>query len=114
MKKSTAFWPNTALTSQSSPPWVCPLSPATTDMSVASPPNWGVNPPGNISWKVKQLGSSKTRWSATGSGTWSVIVTTGQSADPSSTPSCASNTSPTSSVWPPSMLKTPARVFGFR
>ena len=90
---------------------VAPSAPPPRTHPTASPPNCGVKPPGNISWKVKQLGSSSTLPSATGSGTQFVIFTTGQFAEPSSMPSCASRTSPTRSVSPLSRLKTPrARV----
>ena len=78
------------------------------------PPNWGVKPPGNISWYEKQLGSLKTRARAVGSGTLFTTLTTGQFDEWSSTPSWASRTSPMSSVSPPSPLKTPPRVLGFR
>ena len=44
----------------------------------------------------------------------SMMRTTGQFDEPSSTPSRASRTSPISSVSPPSLLKTPPRVLGLR
>ena len=76
-------------------------TPATTDWSVTTPPNCGVNPPGAISWNEKQFGSAKTRARASGSGTSSVTRTTGQSAEPMPR---AWSTSPMSRVWPPSRL----------
>ena len=47
--------PQAALASQDrrSP---APLTPATAEASVTFAPNCGVNPPGNIFWKVQQLG----------------------------------------------------------
>ena len=80
-------------------------------MSCASPPKLGVKPPGNSSRNEKQFGSSKTRRNAIGSATLSVTVTVGQFADAMP---AAISASPISRVWPPSMLKTPPRVFGLR
>ena len=73
-------------------------------MSVTTPPNWGVNPPGAISRKEKQFGSSNTRARAAWSGTLSVTRTVGQLAEPSTTPSRASSTSAIISVSPSSRL----------
>ena len=70
-------------------------------MSLTTPPNCGVKPPGRSSWNEKQFSSVKTRASAAGSGTSSVTVTVGQFAEP--TP-CAWSTSPMRSVSPPSRL----------
>ena len=81
---------------------------------MTSAPNWGVNPPGNLFWKVKQFGSAITRASAAWSGNPSFTRTVGHPADPSSTPSLASSASPMRRVSPPSMLKTAARVLGLR
>ena len=114
MKKSTVLEPTPALASQSTPPASSPRAPPTADASRTSPPNCGVNPPGNCSWKEKQRGSSNTRASAAGSGRSRVTGTAGQPADPSATPSCASSASPISRVRPPSALKTALRVLGLR
>ena len=97
--------------SQLKPSTVKPRTPPTSDMSCASPPKPGVKPPGKRSRNEKQFGSSNTLCRATGSATLSVIVTVGQFADPIP---LASSASPISSVWPPSRLKTPPRVFGLR
>ena len=110
-KWSVRCSPSEPLRSQSKPPAVRPRTPPTSDASVAVPPVCGVKPPGNSSWNVKQFGSSDTRCRATGSGTWPVTVTVGQSAEPMS---FAASTSPTSSVRPRSLLNTPRRVFGLR
>ncbi len=111
MKKSARFLPQLALASQKMPPSVRPLTPPTIEASRTSPPNCGVKPPGNISWKEKQFGSSKTCWRATGSGTLLVIATVGQLAVPRP---LACSTSPMRRVSPPSPEKTPPRVLGFR
>ena len=76
-------------------------TPPTTDMSVTTPPNCGVKPPGMSSWNEKQFSSANTRASAAWSGTLSVTVTVGQSAEPMP---CACRTSAMSSVSPPSRL----------
>ena len=110
-KWSVRCIPSEALRSQSKPPGVKPRTPPTSDASAAVPPVCGVKPPGNSSWNVKQFGSSDTCCRATGSGTWSVTATVGQSAEPMP---FAASTSPTSSVRPRSMLNTPRRVFGLR
>ena len=111
MKRAVSCAPSDALTSQRKPPAVNLRTPPTTDMSCASPPKLGVKPPGNRSRNEKQFGSSNTCCRATESATLSVMVTVGQFADPMP---LAISTSPISSVWPPSRLKTPPRVFGFR
>ena len=103
--------PSEALRSQLKPPAAKPRTPPTSDASSTVPPVCGVNPPGNSSWNVKQFGSSDTCCRATGSGTWPVTATVGQSAEPMP---FAARTSPTSSVRPPSLLNTPSREFGFR
>ena len=82
MKKSAVWLPKLALASHVKPSALSPFTPLTTDQSVTLPPNWGVKPPGNISWNEKQFGSAKTCASATGSGTWLVMRTSGQFADP--------------------------------
>ena len=110
-KKSARCAPTEPLRSQLKPPEVPPRTPPTSDASVAVPPVCGVKPPGNSSWNVKQIGSSATCCSATGSGTRSVTATVGQLAEPMP---LAASTSPTSSVRPRSLLNTPSRVFGFR
>ena len=108
--------PQAALASQESLS-LAPLRPATADASNTLAPNCGVNPPGNIFWKVQQLGlasnSCHAAWSVT---TPPETATLGQPAEPSSTPSCASRRSPTSRNAPSSSLvpNTPLRVFGFR
>ena len=71
----------------------------------------GREPARKRSWKEKQSGSAKTRSRAAGSGTWFVMVTVGQFAEPSPR---AARTSPTSRVRPLSLLNTPPRVFGSR
>ena len=76
-------------------------SPPTTDMSVTTPPNCGVNPPGASSWNEKQFGSAKTCARAAWSGTLSATRTTGQLAEPMLR---ALSTSATSRVSPSSRL----------
>ena len=110
-KKAARWVPMLALASQVTPPGFRRRTPATTAASVAEPPKVGVKPPGNRSWNEKHRSSAKTRARASGSGTWSTTRTTGQFAEPA--PSAA-RVSPTSSVCPPSALKTPPRVFGLR
>ena len=92
---------------------ITPRMPPTTDMSRASPPKLGVNPPGNRPYKVKQLASDATAASALLSGTLSTIGTVGQLPAPG-IPVSAHCRSPTSKVCPRSALKTPPRVFGLR
>ena len=110
-KWSVRCIPSEPLRSQSKPAAVKPRTPPTSDASAAVPPVCGTKPPGNSSWNVKQFGSSATCRRATGSGTWSVTATVGQSAEPMP---LAASTSPTSSVRPRSLLNTPRRVFGLR
>ena len=107
-----------ALASQVKPLLANPRRPPTSERSIRSPPNCGVNPPGNRLWRVKQFGSASTAERAPASGTWSTIGMMGQPPAPGSRPGggsllvgavSAQTRSPTSSVRFPSTSEHPTR-----